>query len=181
LCYGETALAGGLFHARRGTMVGMKYRKLRIAWSVVWSVLCVLLIALWVRSDRIQDYIECHVIGVRSFYVSSRHGALGIFPAHERKQFKYEVVHEPIRNPSLKPTAKALGFEVYWYPFDGLYGLRVPYWFLVLTAAGMAAISFVRIRWRFSLRTLLIVITILAVVLGAVTYTIEINPNNRAP
>src|SRR6476659_6230618 len=31
-------------------MAGMKYRKLRIAWSVVWGILCLLMITLWVRS-----------------------------------------------------------------------------------------------------------------------------------
>ena len=33
----------------------MKHRKLRIAWSVVWSLACVLLIVLWVRSYHIWD------------------------------------------------------------------------------------------------------------------------------
>jgi hypothetical protein len=28
----------------------MKYRKLRIAWSIGWGVLCLLLVVLWVRS-----------------------------------------------------------------------------------------------------------------------------------
>src|SRR4051795_652243 len=31
-------------------MGGMRFRKLRIAWSVFWGVACVLLIVLWVRS-----------------------------------------------------------------------------------------------------------------------------------
>jgi hypothetical protein len=35
----------------------MNYRKLRIAWSVGWGVLTVLLIALWVRSYRWQDQV----------------------------------------------------------------------------------------------------------------------------
>src|SRR3954469_25199078 len=33
----------------------MKYRKLRIAWSVGWGVSAVLLMALWVRSYFIRD------------------------------------------------------------------------------------------------------------------------------
>src|SRR3954471_9786861 len=46
----------------------MRYRKLRIAWSVFWGVTCVLLIGLWVRSCwsrqwayvRMFDrYVEC--------------------------------------------------------------------------------------------------------------------------
>ena len=34
----------------------LKYRKLRIAWSVAWGMLAVLLIALWVRSYWHVDY-----------------------------------------------------------------------------------------------------------------------------
>lgn len=33
----------------------MKYRKLRIAWSVAWGVACLLLIALWVRSYSYKE------------------------------------------------------------------------------------------------------------------------------
>jgi hypothetical protein len=36
----------------------MRFRKLRIAWSVVCSIVCVLLIVLWVRSYWIEDSIE---------------------------------------------------------------------------------------------------------------------------
>jgi hypothetical protein len=35
----------------------MKYRKLRIAWSVAWGIVAVLLIALWVRSYWVADVI----------------------------------------------------------------------------------------------------------------------------
>ncbi len=35
---------------RRGMMGGMRYRKLRIAWSVAWEIIGLLLIALWVTS-----------------------------------------------------------------------------------------------------------------------------------
>src|SRR4051794_7311826 len=51
----------------------MKYRKLRIAWSVTWGIAAVLLIALWVRSYWIVDaphlklsgYILCRVTTFR--------------------------------------------------------------------------------------------------------------------
>src|SRR4051812_1804635 len=36
----------------------MKFRKLRIAWSVVWALACVLLVVLWVRSLRVSDLIN---------------------------------------------------------------------------------------------------------------------------
>jgi hypothetical protein len=35
----------------------MKHRKLRIAWSVAWGIVVVLLIALWVRSYWIADIV----------------------------------------------------------------------------------------------------------------------------
>src|SRR6476619_5839896 len=36
-------------------MTSMRFRKLRIAWSVVWGLACVLLIVLWVRSYWLTD------------------------------------------------------------------------------------------------------------------------------
>jgi hypothetical protein len=38
-------------------MADMKYRKLRIAWSVAWGILCLLLIVLIVRSYSKKEYI----------------------------------------------------------------------------------------------------------------------------
>jgi hypothetical protein len=36
----------------------MKYRNLRIAWSVAWGVVCLLLVVLWVRSYWWADAIN---------------------------------------------------------------------------------------------------------------------------
>ena len=43
----------------------MKYRKLRIAWSVFWGVACVLLVVLWARSDWYLDQMYCEHSGLR--------------------------------------------------------------------------------------------------------------------
>ncbi len=51
----------------------MKHRKLRIAWSVAWGVLAVLLIALWVRSYWWVDSIDIHIS-------ESTHACLGDLP-----------------------------------------------------------------------------------------------------
>src|SRR5438045_1726743 len=37
----------------------MRFRNLRIAWSVFWGAACVLMVALWARSYRWQD--TCHI------------------------------------------------------------------------------------------------------------------------
>src|SRR5689334_18375262 len=39
-------------------MAPMRFRKLRIVWSVFWGIACVLLIALWVRSYWFSDTIR---------------------------------------------------------------------------------------------------------------------------
>src|SRR6476660_6623621 len=51
----------------------MKFRKLRIAWSAVWGIACVLLIALWVRS------YQCVIMfGLNSTSLWLGHGELAL-------------------------------------------------------------------------------------------------------
>src|SRR5690349_16231471 len=50
------------------TQSPMTYRKLRIAWSVVWGLAAVLLIVLWVRSywsaDTVAYFHDCQIYGI---------------------------------------------------------------------------------------------------------------------
>ena len=46
--------------------------------------------------------------------------------------------------------------------------IRVPYWFLLVGSSLMAAVPW--LPWRFTLRTLLIATTLVAVVLGLIVY-----------
>ena len=62
------------------------------------------------------------------------------------------------------------GFALYRSDSPSL-TLRVPHWFLVLAAIGMGALSW--LRPRFSLRTLLIATTLVAVVLGLIVYAVR--------
>ena len=53
---------------------GMKFRKLRITWSMTWGVLALLLIVLWVRSYSGQfGYLGYIVAGDREWHLT--HGA----------------------------------------------------------------------------------------------------------
>src|SRR5689334_21565687 len=56
---------------QRTNRTAMKYRKLRIAWSVVWGLAAVLLIALWVRSEHRFDAVGS---------VTSAQGKLYLYP-----------------------------------------------------------------------------------------------------
>src|SRR6476659_6488605 len=54
---------------------GMRYRKLRIAWSIACSILCLLLIVLWVRSYWLFDGFGGHT-RTRNLGLESEQGQL---------------------------------------------------------------------------------------------------------
>src|SRR4051794_17100143 len=56
----------------------MKYRKLRIAWSVAWGVAAVLLCVLWVRSYYYEDWLVGGLTRSQSFNVVSTNSQLGL-------------------------------------------------------------------------------------------------------
>src|SRR5689334_25278648 len=56
----------------------MKYRKLRIAWSVVWGVVAVLLIVLWIRSALCEDHVFVPIGGPHYIVAASLYGHLGV-------------------------------------------------------------------------------------------------------
>ena len=154
----------------------MKYRKLRIAWSVGWGLLDVLLIALWVRSywwsDRILSgetwattYVESYV-GRNTF--GRYHSDLARLPSSEDNEEWYIINTTPVKafDPDSDPA-----FEFYWRGVDSGIRVTIPSWLLVLFSGILAAVPW--FRWRFSLRTLLIATTLTAVVLGLVVWMVR--------
>jgi hypothetical protein len=120
----------------------MRYRKLRIAWSVGCGIACVLLIVLWVRSYGDTDPIE--FIGVP---IWSLKGTL--------------IAYDPVPKPMiLGQNEIVLGNEwielAIWQPMAGAIAFALVPW----------------LRWRFSLRTLLIATTLIAIVLGVIAYAV---------
>ena len=63
-------------------MAGMRYRKLRIAWSVVCGIACVLLIALWVRSYSSLDEVYGNLTGKQKCTVDSLKGRIKVLWVH---------------------------------------------------------------------------------------------------
>jgi hypothetical protein len=113
----------------------MKFRKLRIAWSVAWGIACVLLVAFWVKSYWAEFVIP---LPTSSLWLSSYEGRLNLLSTDD----SYDSA-----------------CRINW---------SVPYWLTVVPAIAFGAASL--IRWRFSLRTLLIATTLVAVVLGLIVY-----------
>ena len=58
--------------------------------------------------------------------------------------------------------------SIQWKEFDSNIWVTVPTWLLVSLFAAFAALPW--LRWRFSLRTLLIATTLIAVVLGIIVW-----------
>ena len=146
----------------------MKYRKLRIAWSVGWGIACVLLVALWVRTYWITEGIN-YTKGQTYVCIFTKKGVAGLH---------YES------SPSRTTLQNRPHFERMWYknrpdeyeyitPFrwdrrpEGTL-ITVPVWCCQSVLLLLAAMPW--LHWRFSLRTLLIATTLVAVGLGLAVY-----------
>jgi hypothetical protein len=131
-------------------------RKLRIAASVCFAALAIALCLLWVRSYWLWDDIFWVNSGAGGAALSSSHGQLRLGPCS-----------------SVLPV---VGLIWQSYPPEGFtpapefyFSLRhrslaFPYWFAVLTGCIVTGAPW--LREQYSLRTLLIITTLVAIVLG---------------
>ena len=147
----------------------MRFRKLRIAFSAVCGIACVLLFALWVRSYWQHDYLYQFnsnlYTGIESDWgiVSFKQLDFRVFPSrrHAIEAWTLAVI------PPSAPDTNQHRFQWVWANMTGMLQVVVPHWFLVVSTATLATVPWVR---RFNLRTLLIVMTLVAAVLGLVVY-----------
>jgi hypothetical protein len=143
----------------------MKYRKLRIAWSVACGFLCLLLIALWVRSYWYVEKVLCSFSGDVFVYVGSAPGVLGCTLLDEEYVDPWIVYKQPAEEWRARGGDRWL--EQSWGGFNFAHAnLMAPYWFWLLMPAILAAAPWLWRSNRYSLRTLLIGITVVAAVLG---------------
>jgi hypothetical protein len=136
---------------------------LRISWTAFWGVACVLLVALWVRSYTWLD--------VASYRLASFWGRI-----YYNNQFAFMPL--PGRPPFIEashPHFLCTSFVVddfFIQSYPG--GTWIPYWFLVLPCVAFAVLPWRRqLTLRFSLRTLLLAITLLSVLLGHVVWSMS--------
>ncbi len=147
-------------------------RYLRIAFSATCVIACVLLIAYWVRSYYVADSVFMRVSTWSGYFFISTKGQLAL---------RHETIDAPgigfygnmgipdwvwSTYPGAVPKfTTRLGFDFRQLP----YFIVVPYWaplFICLVLAAMPVL----IRRRFSLRTLLLATTLVAVVLGLIVW-----------
>ena len=144
----------------------MKYGKLRIAWSVVWGVLCLLLLALWVRSFWRTDLVS----RINSQRIATTYGSQygTVYFAHFDAGIGYRrssnsSAPRPWAYESLTGYVANNGLFAWERHQTSIY-VALPHWLVAVVATGIGASCW--IPWRFSLRTLLIAATVVAVGLG---------------
>jgi hypothetical protein len=142
----------------------LKY--LCIAVTALSLTVCLLVIALWVRSYWWADAIIRGTISNRTeTVIASNHGAI-VFG--RRVPPASSSLPPEDRWGYLSDKARPVNRHFGWIANNRQIRIQFPTWLPVLLAASLAAAPW--IRWRFSLRTLLIVTMLVAVGLGMVAY-----------
>jgi len=149
----------------------MRFRKLRIAWSVAWGSVAVLLCVLWVRSYEKADAIYriskteiqtqlISYLGVISFRRTNLHVTELSIPVKPHG-WKYEV-RQPVSEFGFSR------FALVWNAKELKF--RAPCWCGITLATILGTFPWLWQLKRFSLRTLLIATTLVAVGLGLIVW-----------
>jgi hypothetical protein len=157
----------------------MKYRKLRIAWSVAWGVVAVLVAGLWVRSYSKWDELSGEALDNIWIQARSIHGEIllagGYSPNTSLIPLSWSTHHNlEVRDRWVTADSGSIGTSLERrgrLGFCGILGNNslhafFPHWFPPILFLALATAPW----WRFGLRTLLIVMTLVAVVLGMIVW-----------
>ena len=131
-------------------------RRLRIAWSVFFGVLTVTLCLLWVSSYYSSATVWEWLPINRYVQVRSNYGGLEVIVTmeHHPSQIHFDSVTLDFRRWEL----------VMYGGYPPRFSVLTPHWLLVILSAVLTALPW--LPFRFSLRTMLIATTLIAVVLG---------------
>jgi hypothetical protein len=146
----------------------MRFRKLRIAFSATCLIACVLLCVFWMRSYSTLDNIAGHLPFNPAVSCTSAYGRVGFGTQNVTAPWKFNYHNAVLDEKSFggRPKEPRKWFTFQREPFATL--ISVPHGFFVSIAIAAGIIPW--LPWRFSLRTLLIATTLVAVVLGIVVW-----------
>ena len=157
---------------------------LRITWTAFWGVAAVAALIFWCRSFKWQDVVNIRIVGGSYFnFISNDALTLGVQNALTDPQIKdifptsrwtmvsdIYVTDDPAILALMPPPRPHWGFTYSGAPYPYL-GITTPHWFQTCIAAALAIAPWRRsLRCRFSLRTLLIAITLIALGLGTIIW-----------
>ena len=149
----------------------MRFRKLRITWTVFCGIACVLLICLWVRSYWKSDSLVWKVNDNLMVNVSPHRGRVTVSGVEGSKEMRLQSVSRfhistlPINMISSSPQ---WNISRQSQPTAAVI-ITVPLWSVILLTTTIAAAPCLRLN----LRTLLFATTLVAVVLGLVVYAVR--------
>lgn len=138
----------------------MRYRKLRITWTVICRIACLLLIVLWVRS---YSWFDLVILSPRYGMVSAW-GGIDMTPVRipPSPLLRRLVSMQGTKANYAPPDYSLIGFG--YAPTPSSPRICIPYWFPVLLVA-IGTLPWLGASARFSLRSLLIAITAVALIL----------------
>jgi hypothetical protein len=142
----------------------MRFRKLRIAWSVGCWVACMLSLVLWMVSLYWLEVAVARLSPNAFVAIGIEPGTFWICATESTRYLPWKVHSQPID--------RQLGRVNHpWGIFECEKGaVAVPFWFLILGGTFSGVAPWLRWSKRYSLRTLLIATTLVAVVLGLIVW-----------
>jgi hypothetical protein len=157
-------------------MAGMKFRKLRIAFSATCIVLCLLELALRTRSYTLDDIIRGRILGC-DLELESRNGqqrinAVALLPTAAPSTSTGPIFHLRTGSSDLgfsDPPRPGWGCHIQRTPIFN-FQIAAPHWGLAALLATLAALPWIRLSNRFTTRTLLLATTLVAAVLGLIVW-----------
>ena len=142
-------------------------RWLRVSFTAVCLLVCVLLVALWVRS-----YTMVHTLyvyrNVHHAYIHSVQGKLILqdFALQNPLSHGHWLSYKPGQaSEFIEDSVEGLAGKNFCFKRRGqFWDVSVPHWFPASIALSLATLPW--LPWRFSLRTLLIAVMLLSIALG---------------
>jgi hypothetical protein len=152
----------------------MKYRKLRFAFSAVCGIICLLLIALWIASLWLDKCITLISFG-EQFHIAINgfwSGRLALFndPDGPYQGSIIGLGGEQIDTIGFGDTLGIYYRHFRWPSGAVLWTLQLSIWHPVASTVLVAGFPWILRSRRFSLRTLLIAMALVAVALGVLIY-----------
>ena len=143
-------------------------RYMRIAFSATCVIVAVLLCALWVRSYWWVSQDVCRITENRFVGYGIQPGVFGIGTSTDGDI--------PLWTPTDQFLEDAASYGESYSRIWGFFQFKTeafiaPFWCLVLLTIALSALPW--LRYRFSLRTLLIATTLVALVLGLVVWAVR--------
>jgi hypothetical protein len=144
----------------------MRSRKLRIAWSMFWGLVCALLVVLWAQSYSRQSFWFGDDAEGGFLVLSTLRGDVEVrcsLPPPSVVGIKWRRDYgRMVSDDGAERTIAPLRF----YREPEVFEVAADCWLMVTASCGAAASPWIRWSNPFSLRTLLIATTLVAVVLG---------------